>query len=60
MLIVKEKINRGAAYGLQIPVEHIFYDNEKATLDSVDGNATEKNLRCLKLSQVFSNLYFVF
>ena len=37
-------INCGVGYGLKIPAEYIFYDNEKAiqwakrTLDGVDGN----------------------
>ena len=46
---VKEKrINRGVGYGLEIPNEYIFYDNEKdiqwakRTLDGVDGNVKKK------------------
>ena len=44
-ICVKGKIfNRGVVYGLEIPLEYIFYGNKKAiqwtkrTLDGVDGN----------------------
>ena len=48
-----KRINRRVGYGLEIPVEDIFYGNEKAiqwakrTLDGVDGNI-KKKLRDLK------------
>ena len=48
-----KRINRRVGYGLEIPVEDIFYGNEKAiqwakrTLDGVDGNV-KKKLRDLK------------
>ena len=41
-------INSGVGYGLEIPAEYIFYDNQKAiqwakrTLDSVNGNVKKK------------------
>ena len=44
----QNKYNRGIGYGLEIPVEYIFYDNEKAiqwakrALDGVDGNVKKK------------------
>ena len=51
-LCVKVKrINRGARYGLEIPVEYLFYGNEKAiqwaktTLDGVNGNVMETNFK---------------
>ena len=49
-----KRIIRRVGYGLEIPAEYIFYDNEKAiqwtkrTLDGVDGNVKKKVLRCLK------------
>ena len=49
-----KRINRGTGYGLEIPDEYIFYDNEKAiqwakrTLDGVAGDVKEKVLRCVK------------
>ena len=47
--VKSKRINRGVGYGLEIPVEYIFYGNEKAiqrakrTLDCVDGNVKKRN-----------------
>ena len=51
----RKRINRGAAYGLEILDEYLFNGNEKAirwakrTIGGVDGNV-KKNLRYLKQS----------
>ena len=54
MLVTGKRINRGAGYGLEITVECVFNDNEKAlqwaekNLDNIDANAKKKVGRCLK------------
>ena len=30
VLVIRKRINRGVGYGLEIPVEYVFNDNEKA------------------------------
>ena len=58
-----KRINRGVGYGLEIPAEYIFYENEKAiqwvnrTLDGVGGNVKKKVLRCLKYSLLGGNFH---
>ena len=48
MLVTEKRINRGAGYGLEIPVEYVFNGNEKAlqwakkNLDNVDANVNKK------------------
>ena len=47
-------MNRGARYGLEIPVEYVFNGNEKdlqwakKNLDNIDANVNKKVGRCLK------------
>ena len=54
MLVTGKRINRGAGYGLEIPVEYVFNGNEKAlqwakkNLDNIDANVNKKVGRCLK------------
>ena len=54
MLVTGKRINHGAGYGLEIPVEYIFNGNEKAlqlakkTLDNIHANVNKKFGRCLK------------
>ena len=53
MLVTEKRINRGAGYGLEIPVEYVFNGNEKAlqwakkNLDNIDANVNKKVGRCL-------------
>ena len=50
-----KRINRGVGYGLEIPAEYIFYENEKAiqwvnrTLDGVGGNVKKKSFKMFKI-----------
>ena len=59
-----KRINRGTGYGLEIPDEYIFYDNEKAiqwakrTLDGVAGDVKEKLLRRVKYIYFEKNKLF--
>ena len=54
MLVTGKRINRGSGYGLEIPVEYVFNDNEKAlqwakkNLDNIDTNVNKKVGRCLR------------
>ena len=54
VLVTGKRINRGAGYGLEIPVEYVFNGNEKAlqwttkNLDNIGANASKKVERCLK------------
>ena len=47
-MVTEKRINRGAGYGLEIPVEYVFNGNEKAlqwakkNLDNVDANVNKK------------------
>ena len=54
VLVTGKRINLGAGYGLEIPVEYVFNGNEKAlqwakkNLDNIDANVNKKVGRCLK------------
>ena len=54
MLVTGKRINGGARYGLEIPVQSVFNGNEKAlqwakkNLDNIDANVNKKVGRCLK------------
>ena len=54
VLVTGKRINRGAGYGLEIPVEYAFNGNEKTlqwakkNLDNIDANVNKKVGRCLK------------
>ena len=54
VLVTGKRINCGAGYGLEIPVEYAFNDNEKTlqwakkNLDNIDANVSKKVERCLK------------
>ena len=60
-----KRINRRVGYRLEIPVEDIFYDNEKAiqwakrTLDGVDGNI-KKKVKRFKINQLFPTCVLFF
>ena len=45
-----KSVNRGAGYGLEIPVEYTFVGNEwlKKAIAKVDRNMEEKVSKCLK------------
>ena len=53
MLVTGKRINRGAGYGLEIPVDCVFNGNEKAlqwakkNLDDIDERVNKKVGRCL-------------
>ena len=53
VLVTGKRINRGAGYGLEIPVECVFNGNEKTlqwakkNLDNIDANVNKKVGRCL-------------
>ena len=48
------RINHGAGYDLEIPVEYVFNGNEKAlqwakkSVDDIDANVNKKIGKCLK------------
>ena len=48
VLVTGKRINCGAGYGWEIPVEHVFNGNEKAlqwakkNLDNIDSNVNKK------------------
>ena len=48
MLVTRKRSNRGAGYGLEIPVEYVFNGNENAlqwakkNLDNIDANVNKK------------------
>ena len=54
VLVTGKRINCGAGYSLEIPVEYVFDGNEKAlhwakkNLDNIDANVNKKVGRCLK------------
>ena len=54
VLVTGKRINHGAGYGLEIPVEYVFNGNEKAlqwakkNLDKIDANVNKKVGRCLR------------
>ena len=54
VLVTGMKINRGAGYGLEIPVEYLFNGNDKAfqwtkkILCNIDANVNKNVGRCLK------------
>ena len=64
--MLKKRINRGVGYGMEIPVEYIFYCNEKAiqcakkTLDGVDRNVNKNTLAgpasCKKTTRHYAHL----
>ena len=68
VLVAGKRINRGAGYGLEIPVEYVFNGNERAlqwakkTLDNIDANVNKKLGRRLKykFKYFISNLWFLF
>ena len=53
VLVTGNRMNRGAGYGLEIPVEYVFNGNEKAlqwakkNLDNIDERVNKKVGRCL-------------
>ena len=53
VLVTGKRINRGAGYGLEIPVDCVFNGNEKAlqwakkNLDDIDERVNKKVGRCL-------------
>ena len=53
-MVTGKRINRGAGYDLEIPVEYVFNGNEKAlqwakkNLDNIDANINKKVGKCLK------------
>ena len=53
VLVTGKRINRGAGYGLEIPVDYVFNGNEKAlqwakkNLDDIDERVNKKVGRCL-------------
>ena len=65
VFVKRKRINLGVGYGLEIPVDILFYGNKKAiqwakiTLDSADGNVKKKFLRDLKLRHFEKISYFV-
>ena len=54
MLVTGKRINRDAGYGLEIPVEYVFNNNEKAlqwakkNLVNINANVNKKVGRSLK------------
>ena len=54
VLVTGKRINRGAGYALEIPVEYVFNGNEKSlqwakkNLDNIDANVNKKVGRRLK------------
>ena len=53
-MVTGKRINRGAGYDLEIPVEYVFNGNEKAlqwakkNLYNIDANINKKVGKCLK------------
>ena len=53
-MVTGKRMNRDAGYGLEIPLEYIFNDNEKAlqwakkNLDIINANVNKKVGRSLK------------
>ena len=65
VFVTEKRINRGAGYVLEIPVEYVFNGNEKAfqsskkNLDNIDANVNKKVGRCLKENFTLIRFFFI-